>query len=58
MLAVVGIVSIVAFIRGLQLLEMLVLGISLNCRGCSRSVTCCNNCVSFMELIEWPDKTQ
>ena len=29
MLAVVGIVSIVAFIRGLQLLEMLVLGISL-----------------------------
>ena len=28
MLAVVGIVSIVAFIRGLQLLEMLVLGIS------------------------------
>ena len=29
MLAIVGIVSIVAFIRGLQLLEMLVLGISL-----------------------------
>lgn len=29
MLAVVGIVSIVAFVRGLQLLEMLVLGISL-----------------------------
>ena len=29
MMAIVGIVSVVAFIRGLQLLEMLVLGISL-----------------------------
>ena len=47
MLAVVGIVSVVAFIRGLQILEMLVLGINFNCpRTVPEALPACNNSIS------------